>query len=88
MNCSLFLLNELIEDVILEQETGSPFTYSWLLILIVLVEWMEPTHYKGMEIGVVNVCRGARYKNLWALNDKERKTNNNIQFYIYLNEMG
>ena len=37
INWSLFLLNKLMEDVVLVQEVGNAFTYSWLLILIVLV---------------------------------------------------
>ena len=87
MNWSLFLLNELMEDTVLVQEADNPFTYSWFLILIMMVGWMEPTHYQGMEVDVVNICRGTRYKNLWALNDKERKTTNNIQFYLYLDAL-
>ena len=45
---------------------------------------MEPTHYQGMEVNMVNVCRGARYKNLWVLEDKKQKIDNNVQFYLYL----
>ena len=68
----MFLLNELMEDAVLAQDVGKPFTYSWLLILIALGIWMEPTHYQGMEVDVVNICRGAIYKNLWVLEDKQR----------------
>ena len=63
---------------------GKEFTYSWILILIALVGWMKPPHYQGMRTKISIVCRGAGYKKLWALNDKERKTNINTQFYIYL----
>ena len=48
---------------------------------------MEPPHYQGMAVDVVNIFQGARYKNLWALNDKERKTTNNIHFYLYLDAL-
>ena len=84
MNWSLFLLNELMEDAVLVQDTGNLFTYSWLSIVITLVGWMEPTHYQGMEVDVVNIWRGARYKTLWEINNKERKNSNNIWFYLYL----
>ena len=56
MNWSFFL-NELMEDVVLEREVGNSFTYSWLLILIALVGWMERTHYQGMEVDTVNISR-------------------------------
>ena len=76
-----------MKEAVLAKKVGNPFTYSWILILIALVGWMEPTHYQGMETKVVNVCRGVQYKNLWALNKKERKINNIIQFYIYLDHI-
>ena len=84
MNWSLFSLNKLMEDIVLAQEVGKPFTYSCLLILITLVGCLEPTHYQGMEVDVVNICRGARYMNLWEINNKERIIDNNIQLYMYL----
>ena len=56
MNWS-FLLNDLIEDVVLAREVGKSFTYSCILILITLVGWMEATHYQGMEVDTVNISR-------------------------------
>ena len=76
-----------MEDVVLVQKVGKPFTYSWLLILIALAIWMEPTHYQGMEVEMVNICRGTRYKNLWALEDKQQQINNNVSFYLYLDAL-
>ena len=87
MNLYLFLLNELMEDAVLAQQVGNPFTYSCLLILITLVGWMEPTHYQGMEVDDVNICRGAQCKDLWEIKNKERKTDINIQFYLYLDAL-
>ena len=55
MNWSMFLLNQLMKDVILVQEGKRPFTYSWLLILIALVEWMELEQYQGMDVEVNQV---------------------------------
>ena len=55
------------------QEGKRPFTYSWILILIALVGWMEPKFYQGMEVEKFITCKGARYQNLWVLNVKERK---------------
>ena len=64
MNWYLFLLNQLLEDVLAAQ-TRKPFSYSWLLILIALVSWMEPINYQPMAVDVAKVCRGARYQKLW-----------------------
>ena len=58
MNWSLFLLNQLLDNALTAQ-VGWPFSYSWLLILIALVGWMEPEDYKPMEVDAVKVCRGA-----------------------------
>ena len=59
MNWSLFLANQLMEDAVTSQAGERPFSYSWLLILIALVAWMEPKYYQPMSIEVVKVCKGA-----------------------------
>ena len=64
MNWYLFLLNQLLEDVLAAQARRS-FSYSWLLILIALVSWMEPEDYQSMAVDATKVYRGARYQNLW-----------------------
>ena len=40
-----------------------------------------------MEVYALNIHRGERYKNIWVLNNKERKIDNNIQFYLYLDAL-
>ena len=47
------------------------FTYSWLLILIVRVAWMELEDYQGMDVKEVEVCKGSRYQNLWWVKEVE-----------------
>ena len=69
MNRSLFLLNQLTEDAVTDQDEEWPFTYSWLLILITLVDWMDPEDYQRMKVEAVKVCKGARYQNLWWVED-------------------
>ena len=71
MNWSLFLLNQLLEDVLAAQD-GWSFSYSWLLILIALVSWMEPEDYQLMIVHAAKVCQGARYQNLWWVEDPSR----------------
>ena len=71
MKWCLFLLNQLTEDMMLVQEGKIPFTYSWMLILISLVAWMEHADYQGMDVEIAQVCRGERYQNLWYLSESE-----------------
>ena len=58
MNCSLFFLNQLLEYSLVAQ-VGKPFSYSWLLILISLVTWMEPKDYQPMAVDAAKVFQGA-----------------------------
>ena len=55
MNWSLFLMNQLVEDAEVIHVSARSFTYSWLLILIVLVDWMEPEDYQGMDVKALEV---------------------------------
>ena len=59
MNWSLFLMNQLVEDVVAVEAGEQSFTYSWLLILIALMAWMELDDYQGMEVEAIKVCKGA-----------------------------
>ena len=52
MNWSHYLLNDLLADVESSQEKGTAFHYSWLLILILFVTWLEPSNYQGVDIRV------------------------------------
>ena len=71
MNWALFLLHQLLEDALTTQ-FGRSFSYSWLLILIALVAWMEPEDYQLMTVDAAKVCRGARYQNLWWVEEPSR----------------
>ena len=80
MNSSLFLLSQLTEDVVIVQDEERPFTYSWLLILITLVAWMDPEDYQRMDIEAIKVCKGVRYQNLWWVEEPSRKEDCTIHF--------
>ena len=54
------------------QEGERAFTYSWVLILIALIAWMEPVDYEGMDVEAVKVCKGARYQNMWWVEEPTR----------------
>ena len=56
------MLNELLEDVVESQEKGNAFDYSWLIILISFVAWVEPPNYQVVDLLVR--CTGARYHNV------------------------
>ena len=62
-----YLFNELLVDADDAQDTGNPFNYSWLLILISFVAWEEPPEYQGVDVHVP--CKGARYHNIWFNKD-------------------
>ena len=76
-------MNQLAEDVVAVQARERSFTYSWLLILIVLMDLIEPVNYQGMDLEVVKVCKGARYRNLWWVKEPNQLEGCAIQFWIY-----
>ena len=64
------------------EEEKSKFHYSWLLILISFILWLDPPDYQSMDVPIV--CLSAKYQNLWE--DKEnriRKKDNNIEFFMH-----
>jgi hypothetical protein len=44
LSWALYLLNLFLEDCKDAQDLGTKFHYSWLLILIALIEWKEPKY--------------------------------------------
>ena len=54
-----------LEDVHDAQEKGRPFHYSWLIVLIALVGWKEPTEAQFVEVPP-NMPGAARYASLWV----------------------
>ena len=81
-NWSAYLAREFLEDVRDAQEKGRPFHYSWLLILIALVGWKEPTEAQFVE---VNPGRpeALRYASLWLSSNKETQQMTNTVFVCY-----
>ena len=58
---SLFLLNHLLEDGVDAQAGEHIFSYSWLLILIALVAWMELEDYQPVSVFMENLCKVTLY---------------------------
>ena len=82
MNWSLFLLNQLLEDSLAAQD-GRSFSYSWLLILIALVTWMELEDYQPMEVDAVKVCCGTQYQNFQWVEEPSQQADCAIHFWVY-----
>ena len=76
-------MNQLLEDAVEVQVGEQPFTYSWILILIALVAWLEPVDYEGIDVAAVKVCKGAWYQNLWWVKEPTRKEDCVIHFWVY-----
>ena len=60
-NWFAYLAREFLEDAHDAQEKGRPFHYSWLLILIALIGWKEPTEAQFVEapLGMPDAVRYA-----------------------------
>jgi hypothetical protein len=85
MSWAPYLLNYFLEDCKDTQDWGSEFHYSWLLILIALVGWKEPTY--NMFLQRIGKCGTTRYTSLRSTTDpKEKKINNDV-FSLYLSEI-
>ena len=57
----MFVLSRLLDDVFSTQAKERSFSYSWLLILIALVTWMESEDYQLVSVSAENVCKGTWY---------------------------
>jgi hypothetical protein len=64
---------------------GSEFHYSWLLILIALMGWQEPTY--NLFFPRTGKCGAMRYTSLRSTTDPKKKKLNNDMFTIYLIEI-
>jgi hypothetical protein len=85
MSWAPYLLNSFLEDCKDTQDWGSEFHYSWLLILIALVGWKEPTY--NVFLQRTGKCGTTRYTSLRSTMDpKEKKINNDV-FTLYLMEI-
>jgi hypothetical protein len=85
MSWAPYLLNSFLEDCKDTQDWGSEFHYSWLLILIALVGWKEPTY--NMFLQRIGKCGTTRYTSLRSTTDPKKKKINNDVFTLYLSEI-
>ena len=64
-NWAVYIVKEFLEDVCDMQEKGRPFHYSWLIVLITLVGWKEPTKEQFAAIPL-DLPGAVRYTSLWV----------------------
>ena len=83
INWSHFLLNDVLEDAVqAQEESKTKFHYSWLLILISFVVWLDPSDYQPLDVPVF--CHDVKYQNLWEdKEDKIQQKDNNIEFFLH-----
>ena len=68
-NWAVYVAKEFLEDARDAQEKGRPFHYSWLIILIALVGWQEPTEAQFAAVPT-HIPGIAKYASLWVSQDK------------------
>jgi hypothetical protein len=67
------------------QDWGFEFHYSWLLILIALMGWQEPTY--NLFLSRTGKCGATCYTSLHSTTDPKKKKLNSNMFNIYLKEI-
>jgi hypothetical protein len=82
MRWALYLLNSFLEYYKDVQDWGFEFHYLWLLILIALMEWHEPTYMMFMPR--TGKCGTTCYTSLRSTTDPKVKKFNNNMFTQYL----
>ena len=83
MNWSLFLLNQLFKYAVTAQAGEQNFSYSWLLILISSIAWMEQEDYHSMLVVAEKVYKGVRYENLWWVMEPSKQHDCAVHFWVY-----
>jgi hypothetical protein len=80
-----YLLNLFLDDCKDAQDLGTEFHYSWLIVLIALIGWGEPTYSHFCDR--VGKFHATRYTSLGNTSDPKQRSGNASTFTMYLNEM-
>ena len=64
-NWAAYIAKEFLEDAHDAQDKGRPFHYSWLLVLIALVGWKEPTEEQFVDVPL-HMPGSTKYASLWV----------------------
>ena len=81
-NWAAYIAKEFLEDSRDVQEKGRTFHYSWLIILISLIGWKEPTEVQFIDVPP-SMSGAARYASLWVSQDKASQQMTNTVFAFY-----
>ena len=68
-NWAAYIAKEFLEDARDALEKGRPFHYSWLIVLIALVGWKEPTEAQFVAVPT-NMPSAVRHASLWVSQNK------------------
>ena len=68
-NWAAYIAKEFLEDARDAGEKVRPFHYSWLMILIALIGWKEPTEAQFIDVPP-SMPGAARYASLWVSQGK------------------
>ena len=68
-NWVAYIAKEFLEDAHDAQEKSRTFHYSWMIMLIFLIEWKEPTEVQFIDVRP-SMSGVARYSSLWVSQDK------------------
>ena len=82
-NWAAYVAKEFLEDARDAQEKGRPFHYSWLIVLIALVGWQEPTEAQFPAVPT-HMPGAARYASLWVSQDKTHQHMTKYVFAVYM----
>jgi hypothetical protein len=66
-----YLLNLFLDNCKDVHDLGTEFHYSWLIVLIALIGWKEPTYSHFYDR--VGQCRATRYKSLGSTSDRNEE---------------
>ena len=82
-NWVAYVVKEFLEDARNEEEKGRAFHYSWLIVLIALVGWKEPTETQ-FAVVPAHMPGAARYASLWVSQDKTHQQMTKYVFSFYM----
>ena len=78
----LDIFEKFLADACDAQEKGRAFHYSWLLVLIALVGWREPTEAQFVDVPP-EMPSVERYASFWVSQDKASQQMKNYKFAFY-----
>ena len=78
-----FLLKQFLIDYVDAHNRGMEFHYPWILIFLLFTTWedMKDAQFWGLR---GKLCLATKYHNFWYTKNKWHQTDNNIEFFLYV----